>query len=246
MINEYMYVKYVKTAELQRVLELLNGNKIASLKGTRSYSKNIDLVPIPHLPYITVNQLRTNKLKLCFNALINGEFSKEETFNLLNSVDEEPLSVVLHELQVFCKNNEYIGRVLAEETGKDNFLNKEYVAVFDGYPVSREGESNSFVEEISNFRSSYEKGISCYKLHSLDFKYVIDTKRWREISKMSKTTKEYKTAVERWTEYIGSLDNNIIKRIVEDIFPREVTSGRVYRKGAVKGRWILAGCGADL
>lgn len=103
MINEYMYVKYVKTAELQRVLDLLNGNKIASLKGTRSYSKNIDLVPIPHLPYITVNELRTNKLKLCFNSLINGEFSKEETFNLLNSVDEEPLSVVLHELQVFCK-----------------------------------------------------------------------------------------------------------------------------------------------
>lgn len=245
-VTEYLYVKYIKTAELQRVLELLNGNKIASLKGTRSYSKNIELLPIPHLPYITVNEMKTNKLKLNFNALINGEFSKEETFNLLNSVDEEPLSVVLHEIQVFCNNNEYIGKSLSDETGNDSFLHKEYVAIFEGYPISREGESNSFVEEISNFRSSYETGISCYKLHSLDFKYVIDTQRWREISKMSRATKEYNSAVEKWTEYIGSLDNKIIKKIVEDIFPKEVTSGRVYQKGSIKGRWILASCGVDL
>jgi len=125
-------------------------------------------------------------------------------------------------------------------------LNKEYVAVFEGYPISREGESNAFVEEIANFRTSYEHGLNAYKLHSLDFKYVIDTQRWREISKMSRVTKEYNNAVETWTSYIGSLDNSIIKKIVEDIFPKEVTSGRVYRKGNVKGRWILASCGADL
>lgn len=246
MITEYMYVKYAKTAELQRVVNLLNGNIIAGIKGTRSYSKNVDLLPIPHLPYITVNELKTNRLRVCFNCLINGEFSKEETFNLLNSVDEEPLSVVLHELQVFCNNNEYIGKVLFEEIGNECFLNKEYVAYFEGYPVSREGESNSFVEEISNFRTTYEQGMNAFKLHSLDFKYVIDSQRWREISKMSRATKEYNSAVEKWTEYVSSLDNKIIKRIVEDIFSKEFTSGRVYRKGAVKGRWILASCGSDL
>jgi len=246
MINEYMYVKYVKTAELQRVLTILNGNKIAALKGTRSYSKNVEVLPIPNLPYIKVTEVKTNKLKLVFNALINGEFSKNETLNLLNSVDDEPLSVVLHELQIFCNNNEYIGKVLSDETGNENFLNKEFVAVFEGYPISREGESNLFVQEISNFRTNYEKGINSYKLHSLDFKYVICTQRWREISKMSRATKEYSNAVERWINYMGRLDTKIVKHIVEDIFPKDMTSGRVYRKGTVKGRWILETCGSAL
>lgn len=246
MITEFMYVKYVKTSELQRVLSLLEGNTIASLKGTRSYSKNVDLLPIPHLPYITVTELKTNKLKLCFNSLINGEFSKEETFNLLNSVDEKPLSVVLQELEVFCNNNEFIGKSFYEETGNEAFLNKEYVAYFSSYPISREGESNVFVEEISNFRTAYEHGLTAYKLHSLDFKYVLDVQRWREITKMSRATKEYNGAVEKWTEYVGSLDNKIIKRIVEDIFPKSSTSGRVYKKGNVKGRWILSSCGSEL
>lgn len=245
-ITEYMYVKYIKTAELQRVLNSLNGNTIAKLTATRSYSKNVDLLPIPHLPYITVNELKTNKLKINYNSLINGAFSKEESFNLLNSVDEEPLSVVLHNLCVFCNNNEYIGNVLAKETGNDNFRNKEYVAVFQDYPISREGETNAFVEEIMNFRTNYEHGLNAYKLHSLDFKYIIDSQRWREICKISKVTKEYNESVETWTNYMGSLDNKIIKQIVENIFPKKITSGRVYRKGAVKGKWILAGCGSDM
>ena len=246
-VNEYMYKKYIKTAELQRILGYLNGNKIGKIVGTRSYSKNVNLLPIPHLPYISVNELKTNKLKVNFDSLINGEFSNEETFNLLNSLDDEgPLSIVLQELHVFCKNNEFIGNALADETGNDNFRNKEYVAVFRSYPISREGESNAFVEEISNFRTACDTGINAYKLHSLDFEYVMCAQQWREISKMSKVTKEFNSAVERWTDYLSECDNKIVKGIVEHIFPKEVTSGRVYHKGAVKGRWILDTCGADL
>lgn len=246
VVNEYLYVKYIKTAELQRVLGFLDGNEIAKMTATRAYSKNVNRLPIPHLPYITVNELKTNKLKIDYNALINGLFSKEETFNLLNSVDDEVLSVVLHDLHIFTKNNEFIGNALADETGNDNFRNKEYVAIFKDYPVSREGETNAFVEEILNFRENYESGLNAYKLHSLDFKYVMDTQQWREISKMSKVTKEFNSAVEQWTEYLSECNNKIIRKIVENIFPREVTSGRTYRKGAIKGRWILDSCGANI
>jgi len=245
-VNEYLYVKYVKTAELQRVLNYLNGNEIGKVTATRAYSKNVNRLPIPDLPYISVNELKTNKLKIDFNSLINGAFSKEQTFNLLNSVDDEPLSVVLHDLHVFTKNNEFIGNILANETGNDAFRKKEYVAVFKDYPVSREGETNKFVEEILNFRENYEASLNAYKLHSLDFKYVMCTQQWREISKMSKVTKEFNSAVEQWSEYLSECDNNLIKKIVENIFPRDVTSGRTYRKGAIKGRWILDTCGENV
>ena len=55
-VKEYMYIKYVKTAEFQRALGYLNGNKVGKIVGTRSYSKNVSLVPIPSLSYISVNK----------------------------------------------------------------------------------------------------------------------------------------------------------------------------------------------
>ena len=245
-VQEQLYIKYIKTTDLRRILDNIQNADVLKLVATRSFSNENDRKPLPNIPYMTLNEMTVKKVKIDFNSLKDGAFNPSHVLDILHVLDNEPLNIGVNELHVELVDNKTVGRMLADEMNNDLFLDKRYVAVFKSYPVSREGECNQFVQQISNFRSAQEKASAGYKMHSLDFKYVLELQRWREMVKMSNTTKEYKEAVKAWTLTLSQCSTKLIREIVEYIFPKPFTSGRVYRKGAVKGKWILSECGREL
>jgi len=239
-LGDILYYRYVKTATLSRVIEPLKNEQICALKAHRTFTRESSNI-LPELNYVKIKEKTTLKVDIDFNSLNHGLFDKDKVMRILEESGAEEAIITELDLKIPEKLQPKIGKLMVRLRDDSSFQNLQYIAHFERYPCRREGEDNKFVQEIKDFRTDTDMRQG-FEPSSLDFQYPIWTQIWRDISRMSRRSVSYQETL-NYLKQINIEDNEIQREIVITLFPKWMSSGRMYRRKRGKEKWILSSVG---
>lgn len=237
-MTDTIYVRYVKTVTLSRILESLKNDQLCSFKAKRSFSVE-SKSRLPDLSYVKIKERKRKRVDIDYNSLNHGTFDKDRVMEILIETGAE--EAIVHELDLEIPEEVEVGKLVARLKNDSSFRNLRYVAHFEFYPCRREEEENKFVEEIKNFREDTDMRQG-FEPASLDFQYPLWIQIWRDISRMGRRSVIYTQTIE-YLKKLNRGNNEYQRKIVKSLFPHGMTSGRMYKRGRGKEKWILTNVG---
>lgn len=218
-MTEQRVVRYIRTANLPRVIPCFNNKQILSVKARRS--KTLDKNEIyDGLDYIEGIMTTNASFEIDFNSRKHGKFDAEKVLKAFDRTGIEHLTI--QSMDIAIPDHNEITHAIKKETDNGALARKSFVAHFEKWPTSRELQDNPYREDVKNFMTPKEKSAHLHPT-SLDLKYIIPTRIWAEIILRHKISNEYKYAIKQWKEFTDRNDEHagIIRKVMENIFPKD-------------------------
>lgn len=230
---ETRYVRYVKTVALTELLKHLKSEQVLRLLARRTYQDPTG----DDYPLRWVHLQRTDRVAMAidFLSLRHGRFQKRALLRLIQESGCKEASV--QEIDVFISRGP-IGDAFAELVGDDGLRRYDYVAHFEEYPIRRERkfvglgpvEDNEFIRAVRKVFADQKLGELRFELASLDLMYALPVPNWRDMARTRRLTGRHRNQMEQWKTDFARLENSAIRRLALAVFPKDLCSGRQYRR----------------
>jgi hypothetical protein len=236
MEDETLYIRHIWTNSLQQVLDGLASGEILKLTAHRSYG-NVTSTSRPY-HWVFIRESEVILTQMDFLSLHHGQFNKKAMLELLDDPKIEDAPV--HELDIHIEKG-LIGKAFAEMRNDDSFIDKNYVAHFEEYPIRREPEENKFTADARDKFKDYDLGRLGFEPATLDLKYVLPLDNWKEIVR-GHLSQERQVQFEAFKADFQRLANQEIRCLTLSVFSKDICSARVYKR--LKGDvWTLVRSG---